>query len=147
MSQETTLQGRRTRAVTQALGGARPVGAVVLGGLFSLALAGCQDSKPVATTTASAETGAAVVETKPAAVVPPKAEAGTGPVVATYNGKNFTLGDYRAALGTLNARARKSLDESPDRRKQFIENHIISKLIYDEGVRRGLERSDLRRTE
>src|SRR5262249_26793978 len=28
----------------------------------------------------------------------------------------------------------------PDRRKQFIENKIVSNLIYDEGVRRGYDR-------
>lgn len=97
-------------------------------------LAGCQDwSKP-----ASAPAPAATA--KPAAGAPATAASdASGPVLATYNGKNFTLGEYRAALAALNSRARKSLDENVERRKQFIENHLLSKLIYEEGVLRGYD--------
>ncbi len=95
-----------------------------------LALAGCQESAPKG----------AAPEAKPAASAPKPASGGpSGPVLATYDGKSFTLGDYREAVAGLNARARKSLDESVDRRKQFIENHIISNLIYQEGVERGYD--------
>ncbi len=58
-------------------------------------------------------------------------------VIATYNGKNFTLDSFRESAGRLNARARKSLNESVDRRRQFIENDILSELIYAEGEKRG----------
>lgn len=99
-----------------------------------LALAGCQDGAPKGSHSPQAEPA------KPAAAATKPASGGSpGPVLATYNGKSFTLEDYREAVAGLNARARKSLDESPDRRKQFIENHIISNLIYQEGVERGYE--------
>lgn len=96
-----------------------------------LALGACESG----TTTAPAPPPAA--ETKPAASAAKPAS--SGPAIATYNGKSFTLEDYRAALAALNTRARKSLDDNPDRRKQFVENHILSELIFDEGVRMGLD--------
>lgn len=101
------------------------------------ALAGCQEAP-------KAGAPAVTAEAKPAASAPaaaqPAASVASGPVLATYDGKKFTLGDYRAALAALNSRARKSLDENVERRKQFIENHIVSKLIYAEGVARGFDR-------
>lgn len=120
MSREAGKRGRALRAI----------------GMFGVvaALAGCQDGTKAAPAPAS--------ESKAPASAPAKAaaSAASGPVLATYDGKDFTLGDYREALQSLNSRARKSLDESVDRRKQFIENHIVSTLIYDEGVRRGYDR-------
>jgi peptidyl-prolyl cis-trans isomerase C len=122
MSRQTGERGRARRALCM-------FGAVAV-------LAGCQEgAKPADSTAPAGGTD------RPAAA---KAEAASsnasGPVLASYNGKNFTLGDYRAALSSLNARARKSLDENEERRKQFIENHIVSKLILDEGLERGLDR-------
>jgi peptidyl-prolyl cis-trans isomerase C len=128
MSRQTGERGRARRAVWM-------LGAVAV-------LAGCQDggAKPAGAPAPAAEA------VQPAAAPAAASSTASGPVLATYNGKSFTLGDYRAALSSLNSRARKSLDENPERRKQFIENHIISKLIYDEGVRRGLEReADIQR--
>lgn len=100
-----------------------------------LALAGCQpEGAPKAAAPAQSP------EAKTAAATPkPASGDSTGPVLATYDGKSFTLGDYRDAVEGLNARARKSLDESADRRKQFVENHIVSNLIYAEGVERGYD--------
>ncbi|MFN2403940.1 MAG: peptidylprolyl isomerase [Candidatus Binatia bacterium] len=117
MSPEAGAKGRamRARTTTCTLG--------TIGVLFA-ALAGCQDGAPAP--------GAAA---KPAA-------AGSGPVLATWAGHEFTLGDYQAAVASLNARARKSLDESPERRKQFIENHIVSKLIYEAGVDKGYDKEE-----
>jgi parvulin-like peptidyl-prolyl isomerase len=94
------------------------------------AMAGCQGGAPKGAATPAADSKA--VAAKPAA-------ASSGPVLATYDGKSFTLSDYQAAVTGLNSRARKSLNEALDRRKQFIENNIVSKLIYDAGVKRGLE--------
>lgn len=95
-------------------------------------LVGCQDAGTSKTTSTAAA---------PAASPAPAASlAGTGDVLATYSGKKFTVGDYRDAVGSLNARACKSLDESPDRRKQFVENHIIAKLIFAEGVAKGFDK-------
>ncbi len=104
-----------------------------IGILAAACLAGCQDGPHQASAPAPA------AETKPAATAKAAPSAASGPVIATYDGKSFTLGDYREALSSLNSRARKSLDESTDRRKQFVENHIISKLIYDDGLHRGLD--------
>lgn len=119
MSRQTGERGRARRAICM-------IGAVAL-------LAGCQDggAKP-----ASAPAPAAAKPAAPAAA----GSTASGPVLATYDGRNFTLGDYRAALASLNSRARKSLDENAERRKQFIENHLVSKLIFEEGVKRGLDR-------
>ncbi len=60
----------------------------------------------------------------------------SGPVIATFAGKSFTEGDLRAEITKLNGRARKALDDI-DRRSQFVENYILSTLIYDEGLSRG----------
>ena len=129
MSLQATLRARTLRAMGNTRTGMLCV-------IAAAALAGCQNGSPGGGAAAPA-TGS-----KPAAAAAakPAASAASGPVLATYDGKNFTLGDYRAALGALNSRARKSLDESAERRKQFIENHIVSKLIYEEGVRRGFEK-------
>ncbi len=125
-SREITMLNRSERGRAM-----RAVSILAVSGAMA-GLAACQGTEPAAKPAADSKPAA---EAKPAAPA-----AGQGPVIATYNGKNFTLEDYRAALGSLNARARKSLDESPDRRKQFIENHILSKLIFDEGTRRGLDK-------
>jgi peptidyl-prolyl cis-trans isomerase C len=101
-------------------------------GMLAL-FAGCQNAQQEAKPAPAAEAKPAPATAKPAST-------GEGPVLATYNGKSFTLDDYRSAVGSLNTRARKSLDESPDRRKQFVENHIVSKLIYQEGVSRGVDK-------
>ncbi|MFN2427582.1 MAG: peptidylprolyl isomerase [Candidatus Binatia bacterium] len=122
MSSLATTGGRAGRAVcTFTMAGTMAV------------LAGCQDGP--------AKDGAAVPATQSKPVATAKAPAGSGTELATYDGKTFTVEDFRAAVGGLNARARKSLDESPDRRKQFIENHIVSKLIFEEGVERGFDKS------
>jgi len=106
-----------------------------IGILAAACLAGCQEGPRQASAPAPA------AETKSsAAVAKPASSTASGPVIATYDGKSFTLGDYREAISSLNSRARKSLDESTDRRKQFVENHIISKLIYDDGLHRGLDK-------
>ena len=120
MSRLTAERGRAKRAMWM-------FGAVAV-------LAGCQDG-------AKTEGAAPAAASKPAASAPAAAASdASGPVLATYNGKSFTLGEYRAALASLNSRARKSLDENAERRKQFIENHLLSKLIYEEGVARGYDR-------
>ncbi len=106
---------------------------------FLPALGGCQNAQQEAKPAPVAEAKAApAAESKPPVAAAKTDPAAAGAVLATYSGKSFTEGDFREAVGSLNARARKSLDESPDRRKQFVENHIVSKLIYQEGVSQGL---------
>lgn len=98
---------------------------------LALVAAACEGGKP-------ATQGAA----SPAAQKPTAGAESTdkSAVLATYNGKNFTLDHFKESTGRLNARARKSLNESVDRRRQFIENDILSDLIYAEGEKRGLEK-------
>ncbi len=55
-----------------------------------------------------------------------------GAVIARYRGKTFTEGDLKQELARLNSRSRKAL-EDVERRKQFVENHILSDLIFEEG--------------
>lgn len=86
-------------------------------------------AKPEARTTAGA--AAAVSEKR-------KPTAADGVVIASYGGKQFTEQDLRDELGRLNKRSRKALVD-PDRRKQFVENFILSDLIFEEGRREGLD--------
>ena len=66
---------------------------------------------------------------------------GTGKVLATYHDKEFTDGDFLTEIAKLNKRARKAL-EDPERRQQYIENHILSELLVMEGRKQGLHESD-----
>ena len=59
-----------------------------------------------------------------------------GAVIARYAGNTFTEADLKEAVATLNPRARKSLDDV-ERRKQFVENRILSDLIYRQGETQG----------
>jgi peptidyl-prolyl cis-trans isomerase C len=63
----------------------------------------------------------------------------SGPVIATYGGHTFTEGDFRAEMTKLNRRSRKSLEDS-ERREQFVENLILSKLIFEAGVDKGIDK-------
>lgn len=132
MSSQATARGRARRAVCTV----SIVGAMA-------AMAGCQDGapRPVAPAPAAeSKPTAAAPAAKPAAASD-ATRADDGTVIATYAGRSFTLEDYKEAVGTLNARARKSLDENVERRKQFIENHIVSKLIFEAGVKKGFDKS------
>lgn len=125
---------------SQATARGRARGAVCIVSMIAAiaALAGCQEGAPTGSAPAVA------TETKPAAATvaakPAAASADTGTVLATYAGRSFTLADYREAVASLNTRARKSLDDSVERRKQFIENHIVSKLIFEAGVKKGFDK-------
>lgn len=117
-----------------------PVGrAIRLAGMTAvLALfAACEGGQPA---TQSATPNAAQ---KPAAEAQPAAAAASADksaVIATYNGKTFTMERFLEAAGRLNGRARKSLNESADRRKQFVENDILADLVFQEGVKRGIDK-------
>lgn len=129
---------------SQATAGRRAARAVCTVSILGVmaALAGCQDGAPKP---GAAATATPAAESKPPAAAPSAkpAAAGVGDdkVIATYAGHSFTLKDYKEAVQTLNARARKSLDENVERRKQFIENHIVSKLIFEAGVKKGFDKS------
>jgi len=91
------------------------------------------------------ETGAGATVQGATAQGSPAAEArpantfkGGDNVIASYAGKSFTEADLRSELAALNRRSRKALDD-PDRRKQFVENHIMSQLIFEEGRKKGID--------
>jgi parvulin-like peptidyl-prolyl isomerase len=71
--------------------------------------------------------------------VAPAQSTASGAAIATYAGNTFTEGDFLAEMAKLNRRSRKSLEET-ERREQFVENLILSKLIYAEGVRKGMDK-------
>ncbi|MFT4569471.1 MAG: peptidyl-prolyl cis-trans isomerase C [Hyphomicrobiaceae bacterium] len=54
-------------------------------------------------------------------------------VIAKYQNTEFTEADLATAVGRLNTRARRTLSDNPERMRQFVENHIVSELIYAEG--------------
>lgn len=57
-------------------------------------------------------------------------------VVASYGDKKMTVSDFEAMANDLNPRARRSLDDET-KREQFVENHVLQQLVYDEGKRLG----------
>jgi len=81
------------------------------------------------------ETGASN-DGKSAVVASAQASDG-GTVIAVYAGKQFTEADLRRELGRMNRRSRKALLDV-DRLKQFVENYVVSDLIYEQGKKQGL---------
>lgn len=59
-------------------------------------------------------------------------------VIAEYGGKKFTEQDFLDEVAKLNKRSRKALDDA-DRRQQFVDNFILSSLIFEEGKRQGYD--------
>jgi peptidyl-prolyl cis-trans isomerase C len=60
-----------------------------------------------------------------------------GKVIATYSSGKFTAGDFEEAVREVSPRARKTLEDA-ERRKRFVENHLLSELIYRKGIDDGL---------
>jgi len=101
-------------------------------------IAACEGGSPAvkgAAPGAAEKPAAAATAEKPATAAADKSA-----VLATYDGKTFTVDQFLETAGRLNGRARKSLNESVDRRKQFVENDILSDLVYGEGVKRGFDK-------
>ncbi len=59
-------------------------------------------------------------------------------VLAKYGGKSFTEQDFLDEIAKLNKRSRKALDD-PERRQQFVDNLIMSSLIFEEGKKKGFD--------
>jgi peptidyl-prolyl cis-trans isomerase C len=59
-------------------------------------------------------------------------------VIAKYGDKTFTEQDFLDEVAKLNKRSRKALEDS-ERRQQFVDNLILSSLIFDEGKKRGFD--------
>jgi peptidyl-prolyl cis-trans isomerase C len=82
----------------------------------------------------TAQTDAKAPAAETAAAAP--AAAGSGAVIARFGDESFTDTDLREEVGRLNRRSREALKD-PERLKQFIENHVLARLIYGEGEKRG----------
>jgi len=61
------------------------------------------------------------------------------PVIARFDGQTFTQQDVQRELDRLNRRSRQALQD-PDRLKQFVENHVLARLIYGEGQKLGYDK-------
>jgi len=130
----TTQNGFRTSSARHEAGRG-PVPAICAMAT-TLLLAAC--GGPPAET--NAQTGDAHAKAPAAAAT---ASASKGPdnstVIASYAGRKFTEQDLREELGRLNKRSRKALTDA-DRRKQFVENFILSDLIFEEGRSQGIDK-------
>ena len=60
-------------------------------------------------------------------------------MIARFGSESFTEGDLREEMNRLNRRSREALKD-PERLRQFIENHVLARLIYGEGEKRGYGR-------
>lgn len=106
-------------------------GAAVL--LWTVAAAGCENASTTPPAPSAKPAGEA--QAAPAADAASVA-AGEGAVIAKFGEDAFTEADLRAELDRLNRRSRQALDD-PERLRQFVENHVLARLIYREGERRG----------
>jgi len=107
--------------------------AMLLGGLV-VTVAACGGSP--------SGSGEAVSEHGAGATIAQAAESdGGGKVIARYAGKTFTEGDFRDQVEKLNVRSRKALNDT-DRREQFVENYILSELIFDKGKKQGFDKDE-----
>lgn len=68
---------------------------------------------------------------------PAKSE-GTGRVIARYSGQTFTESQFRDEMAQLSRRARGALSDA-ERRRQFVDNFVLSRLIYERGVASGYD--------
>ena len=66
---------------------------------------------------------------------------GGGEVVATFGDQKLTLDEFGAEVEKLPPQI-KPLLSAPDRRKQFLENYILSQLLVQEGEKRGLDKDE-----
>lgn len=57
----------------------------------------------------------------------------SGRVIATFAGDTLTEGEFRAEMSKLSRRARGALSDA-ERRRQFVDNYVLSRLIYNKGI-------------
>ncbi len=114
-------------------------------GIFTVAAMGCGDKPSGQGGDAASSVSTPVTAQATAQTEPPKVAGafgkGSDVVIASYGGKTFTEADLRQELARLNKRSRKALSDA-ERRTQFVENHILSDLIFEEGRRQGLDQED-----
>jgi peptidyl-prolyl cis-trans isomerase C len=95
--------------------------------MLGLLLLGTVACEKASTTTQSAEAPQAAA---------PAASGDSGAAIAKFGGKALSEQELRTELDRLNRRSRQSLEDK-DRLRQFVENHVLSRLIYAEGEKRG----------
>jgi peptidyl-prolyl cis-trans isomerase C len=78
---------------------------------------------------------------KKEAVGPSSKIEGGSEVVATYGDQKLTLDEFGAEVEKLPPQI-KPLLSAPDRRKQFLENYILSQLLVQEGEKKGLDKDE-----
>jgi len=57
----------------------------------------------------------------------------SGRVIANFAGDTFTEGEFRDEMSKLSRRARGALSDA-ERRRQFVDNYVLSRLIYKKGI-------------
>jgi peptidyl-prolyl cis-trans isomerase C len=65
-------------------------------------------------------------------------EGKSGRVIASFAGETFTEGEFRDEMSRLSRRARGALSDA-ERRRQFVDNYVLSRLIYKKGVSQGFD--------
>lgn len=105
-----------------------------VGVVLGLILAGCESTPPP---TSEPAAPAAV-----ATVAAPAAE--VGEVAARYGDGVMTVDELIVELQRLPARSRQLMDKTG--RERFVENYILHELLFEEGIRRGIDEDpDIRR--
>jgi peptidyl-prolyl cis-trans isomerase C len=81
--------------------------------------------------------------TTPPATSAPTADAADaqGEVLATYGGKRLTTGRVTKEMERLPAPSRTYL-QTPDRKRQFVENMVLNDLLFAEGQKLGYDKSE-----
>ena len=108
--------------------------ALLLASTIAVAVAGCQ--KPEEKTAAESKTTA-----PPPAAAPAQGADDQGDVLATYAGKKLTTGRVTKEMERLPAPSRTYL-QTPDRKRQFVENMVLNDLLYGEGQKLGYDKDD-----
>ncbi len=99
-----------------------------VGVVLGLILAGCESPNPPAPSAPQA----AVTSVPPVAT-----SAAVGEAAARYGDTVMTVDDLVAELQRLPSRSRQLMDTAG--RERFVENYILHQLLFEEGIRRGLD--------
>lgn len=74
----------------------------------------------------------------PSAPAAPSAAKGAGEVIATFDGKTFTTGDFLIEVDRMPPRSRTQLT-TPERRKQFVDSYVMNELLAERGRKQGYD--------
>gem|GEM_PF-1128855 len=104
---------------------------VALPALLALAWMGCQGPKH----TASSQAGSQQASSSPAA------KTGDTRPVATYGSREMTVQQFLDLAAKLPMRSRRALQDK-DKRRMFVENHVLQDLVFDDGRKLGYDKDD-----